>query len=275
MHRQPPPPEAFLGRRGRDSGHPRARHGRHRPLQGGQRQLWPRAGRHGVTRVGRAVGRRNPLGPGRRTLRGRRVRFRHAWRRSCRSGELRRAHAAKVASHPWAELDPRLAVTISLGVSSGRSDEWPSVLAEADRLFTWSSAVAATVSRWPPGRWSRQRVDYGRLRRGLHRCREGWLHLSDRKLGTDEFSLIDRTFLGCGIDSVGEGLKTVPCTPPLSGIQLSGSSSVNSAVSSLGHRMKVVQTLPSTSARSGQKSRPVWRYDQWYDYREDSREPSY
>ena len=38
----------------------------------------------------------------------------------------------KVASYPWAELDPRLAVTISLGVSSGRSDEWPSVLAEAD-----------------------------------------------------------------------------------------------------------------------------------------------
>jgi diguanylate cyclase (GGDEF)-like protein len=37
-----------------------------------------------------------------------------------------------VASYPWAELDARLAVTISLGVSSGRSDEWPSVLAEAD-----------------------------------------------------------------------------------------------------------------------------------------------
>jgi diguanylate cyclase (GGDEF)-like protein len=37
-----------------------------------------------------------------------------------------------VASYPWAELDPRLAVTISLGVSSGRSDEWHSVLAEAD-----------------------------------------------------------------------------------------------------------------------------------------------
>jgi diguanylate cyclase (GGDEF)-like protein len=38
----------------------------------------------------------------------------------------------KVSSYPWAELDPGLAVTISLGVSSGRSDEWPSVLAEAD-----------------------------------------------------------------------------------------------------------------------------------------------
>ena len=37
-----------------------------------------------------------------------------------------------VASYPWAELAPRLAVTISLGVSSGRSDEWHSVLAEAD-----------------------------------------------------------------------------------------------------------------------------------------------
>ncbi len=37
-----------------------------------------------------------------------------------------------VASYPWAKLDPRLAVTISLGVSSGRSDEWHSVLAEAD-----------------------------------------------------------------------------------------------------------------------------------------------
>jgi diguanylate cyclase (GGDEF)-like protein len=37
-----------------------------------------------------------------------------------------------VATYPWAELDARLAVTISLGVSSGRSDEWHSVLAEAD-----------------------------------------------------------------------------------------------------------------------------------------------
>jgi diguanylate cyclase (GGDEF)-like protein len=37
-----------------------------------------------------------------------------------------------VSSYPWAELAPRLAVTISLGVSSGRSDEWHSVLAEAD-----------------------------------------------------------------------------------------------------------------------------------------------
>jgi diguanylate cyclase (GGDEF)-like protein len=37
-----------------------------------------------------------------------------------------------VASYPWEVLDPRLAVTISLGVSSGRSDEWHSVLAEAD-----------------------------------------------------------------------------------------------------------------------------------------------
>jgi len=37
-----------------------------------------------------------------------------------------------VASYPWRQVDPRLAVTISLGVSCGRSDEWPSVLAEAD-----------------------------------------------------------------------------------------------------------------------------------------------
>ena len=37
-----------------------------------------------------------------------------------------------VASYPWGDLDPRLAVSISLGVSSGRSDEWPSVLAQAD-----------------------------------------------------------------------------------------------------------------------------------------------
>ena len=41
----------------------------------------------------------------------------------------------KVACYPWAELDPRLAVTISLGVSSGMSDRWPSVLAEADRAL--------------------------------------------------------------------------------------------------------------------------------------------
>ena len=40
-----------------------------------------------------------------------------------------------VASYPWAQIDPRLAVTISLGVSSGQSDEWPSVLAEADRAL--------------------------------------------------------------------------------------------------------------------------------------------
>ena len=37
-----------------------------------------------------------------------------------------------VASYPWVDLDPRLAVSLSLGVSSGRSDEWPSVLAQAD-----------------------------------------------------------------------------------------------------------------------------------------------
>jgi diguanylate cyclase (GGDEF)-like protein len=37
-----------------------------------------------------------------------------------------------VASYPWVELAPRLAVTVSLGVSSGRADEWHSVLAEAD-----------------------------------------------------------------------------------------------------------------------------------------------
>ncbi len=40
-----------------------------------------------------------------------------------------------VASYLWADLDPRLAVTISLGVSSGRSDEWQAVLAEADRAL--------------------------------------------------------------------------------------------------------------------------------------------
>jgi diguanylate cyclase (GGDEF)-like protein len=37
-----------------------------------------------------------------------------------------------VASYPWRDLDPRLAVSISLGVSSGRSDEWASILAQAD-----------------------------------------------------------------------------------------------------------------------------------------------
>ena len=37
-----------------------------------------------------------------------------------------------VASYPWRDLDPRLAVSISLGVSSGRSDEWAPILAQAD-----------------------------------------------------------------------------------------------------------------------------------------------
>jgi diguanylate cyclase (GGDEF)-like protein len=76
----------------------------------------------------------------------------------------------KVASYPWAELDPRLAVTISLGVSSGRSDEWPSVLAEADRALYLVKRrgrnrveVATRALEQTAGR-------YRRLRRGLHRC---------------------------------------------------------------------------------------------------------
>jgi len=38
----------------------------------------------------------------------------------------------KVASHPWAKLDVRLGVTISLGVCTGRSEEGHSLLAAAD-----------------------------------------------------------------------------------------------------------------------------------------------
>ena len=38
----------------------------------------------------------------------------------------------RVASFAWNELDARLSVTISLGVSAGRSDAWRSVLAAAD-----------------------------------------------------------------------------------------------------------------------------------------------
>jgi diguanylate cyclase (GGDEF)-like protein len=38
----------------------------------------------------------------------------------------------RVASHPWEELDTRLSVTVSLGVSSGKSDAWRTVFAAAD-----------------------------------------------------------------------------------------------------------------------------------------------
>ncbi|MGO9964392.1 MAG: diguanylate cyclase [Acidimicrobiales bacterium] len=69
-----------------------------------------------------------------------------------------------VASYPWAELDPRLAVTISLGIASGRSDEWHSVLAEADdtlylakrhgrnRVEVASRAPAQTAAQVTAGR---------------------------------------------------------------------------------------------------------------------------
>jgi diguanylate cyclase (GGDEF)-like protein len=41
----------------------------------------------------------------------------------------------RVESHPWAELDTLLSVTISLGVSAGSSDAWHAVLAAADRAL--------------------------------------------------------------------------------------------------------------------------------------------
>ena len=37
-----------------------------------------------------------------------------------------------VASHPWGQLEVSLALTISLGVASGRSEAWRSVLVAAD-----------------------------------------------------------------------------------------------------------------------------------------------
>lgn len=47
---------------------------------------------------------------------------------------------SKVSSYPWAELETRLAVTISIGVAYGRSRSWRSVLAAADRALYLAKA---------------------------------------------------------------------------------------------------------------------------------------
>ncbi|HET9059141.1 MAG TPA: diguanylate cyclase [Acidimicrobiales bacterium] len=60
----------------------------------------------------------------------------------------------KVSSYPWEELESRLAVTISIGVAHGRSRNWRSVLAAADRALYMAKAhgrdrveIAAKASR--------------------------------------------------------------------------------------------------------------------------------
>jgi diguanylate cyclase (GGDEF)-like protein len=41
----------------------------------------------------------------------------------------------KVSSYPWADLESRLGVTISIGASCGPASNWRSVLASADRAL--------------------------------------------------------------------------------------------------------------------------------------------
>ena len=72
-----------------------------------------------------------------------------------------------VATYPWAELDPRLAVTISLGISSGMSDEWRSVLAEADRALYLAKRRGRNRVEVASRALTQTALSHGRARRDL------------------------------------------------------------------------------------------------------------